>query len=115
MQQLTPSQPVLLVELLDFGTEDLLECDVTLHLQNALEAVYVHLADYSQAVTPKVSLASNGELKGIGFFGPNEEYLAFISAYYLEREAASCEFEPLRNLCAQPLSNLDAGLKELFR
>jgi hypothetical protein len=115
MQQPTPQPQVLLVELLDLDTEDLFECDVTAHLQNALESVFVYLADYNETITPEVSIASDGELEGIAFFGPNEQQLAFITVYYLERDQPSCEFDGLRELVARPLAQLDEGLKALFR
>lgn len=115
MQQPTLQPQVLLVELLDLKTEELFECDVTAHLQNALESVFVHLADYVGDVTPEVSIASDGELEGIAFFGSEERQLAFVTVYYLERDEPSCEFEGLRELVSRPLAQLDAGLKAMFR
>jgi hypothetical protein len=114
MHDTSPKSPTLLIELFDLATEEILNCDVSARLDNALQAVYLHLAQYADTVTPQVSLGTEGELDGIAFFGPNEKHLAFITAYYLEREVPECEFDGLRDIAALPLSELDNGLKSLF-
>ena len=115
MQQLPLQAPIFLVELLDLSTEDIIECDVTAYLENAIEAAYTHLANLLDQVTPEVTIDRDGELEGIAFLGPNEEQYAFITAYYLNRDAPAAEFESIRTLAAQPLSGLQAGLRAIFR
>lgn len=114
MHQSTTLPPAFLVELLDLESEDLYECDVTRHLQNALECVLEHLAAFEGRVTPQVTIAPDGEFEGIAFFGPQEQQLAFITGYYLERDTPSCEFEVIRELMEQPISELEVGLKAIF-
>lgn len=110
------SMPIFLLELFDPWTGESVSSDITRFLENAVDAVYWHLADFDGKVTVEVSrCAENGEIEGIGFFDEDSTMLSSIAAYYLDRDSVVCETPAIATAVAGRLSELESKLCKIFR
>ena len=104
-----------LVELLDTDTGELIHADITRHLANAFETVYAHLMDYHEmSIIVDVEHEESGGLAGVGFFNEEGEGLAFVSAYYLEREKETDEHPDLVALAHGDSYAMGSKLQKYF-
>jgi hypothetical protein len=112
----TSNPPVYLVELMDPHLATLEKVDVTRFLENAIETVYSHLADFSEPIEAQVTVdAASQDLAGIIFFNEESEVIAVIRPYYLDREFSECESEEIRRIVAEPQSKLEKNLNRIFK
>lgn len=102
------------VEILDPLLELVRRSDVTAHLCVAVEQLREHFSLEGKAARVEVRRDRYGELEGIGFFDPNnEDLLAHITAFYLERE--DCDAVPAEVREAVRTSRqLQSSLQKLF-
>jgi hypothetical protein len=108
--------PTFLVELLDQESGEVERSDVTRHLSNALEQVYMHVMDDRDAeISTEVSIDRDGELQGILFVDQSAERRAMITAYYLDRDVAECVIDELGVIAQTALPELQSALKRFFR
>jgi hypothetical protein len=112
----TPNPPVYLVELLDPHLVSHDRVDITRFLENAIETVFKHLADFAEPVEAQVTIdAGSRELAGILFFNEEGEAISVIRPYYLDRESVECESEEICRIAAEPLAKLEKNLNRIFK
>ncbi|MBC8737306.1 hypothetical protein F6X40_10855 [Paraburkholderia sp. UCT31] len=108
--------PTFLVELLDSESGEIERSDVTRHLSNALEQVYLHvMEDRDAEISTEVSIDRDGELQGIHFVDQHRERRALITAYYLDRDEPEGVIDELGVIAQAALPDLQAALKRFFR
>lgn len=111
----TTNTPTFLIELIHQKTGDVVECDVTSYLENAIEAAYVYLKGFdSERFTPEVSYDDDGAIEGIAFFDRDGRGRAYITAYYLDRDEANNEFTAVAALAKLPIQKLESALSDLL-
>jgi len=109
--------PIYLVEILDIKSGDVTFCDVTLFLENALQTTFTCLAEslIETAISPEVSLDTEGQLEGIGFFTLSGASCAFITVYYLDRDEVELDLDVFANIAKLPPSQIQAALISLYQ
>ena len=116
MAPLSPIPPVYVVELLDPHLATHINLDATLFLENAIEAVYAHLADFAEPVEAQVTIdQASGELAGILFFNEAAELISVIRPYYLSREESECRNADICRMASGPLPKLEKNLNRIFK
>jgi hypothetical protein len=107
--------PVYLVELLDPHLVTHQKSDVSRFLQNAIGTVHKHLEEFAEPVTVEVQVdIASGEMAGIVFFTEEEEAIAVIRPYYLDREDVECTNPDIVKAAEGPLSKLEKLLNRTF-
>lgn len=111
-----PTSPIYLVELMDPYLASFDKADVTGYLDNAVDAVSKHLADFAEPITAQVSIdKTSKELAGILFFNEASEVIAVIRPYYLSREIRECTDAAICELSTVPADKLEKSLKRIFK
>lgn len=108
--------PVYLAELLDTSSDEILSTDVFAKLELAVEAVYEHARTVPglRQVSVEVSFDSDGEIEGVGIFDENEQPVAYITVYHLDRETAVATSLSIGRACRGDPSCLQAELNSTF-
>ncbi len=106
-----------LVELMYSDTGDVAEADVCAHLDVALDKAYLHLQTLDAIEGPRaeVSFDDEGELEGVGFFDADENMLACVTVYHLDRDNEQASVAAIAAACAGPRDGLQDALNALLR
>lgn len=116
MAPLSPIPPVYVVELMDPHLATHHSLDATLFLENAIETVFKHLADFAEPVEAQVTIdEASGELAGILFFTEEAELISVIRPYYLNREESECQHPDICRMAAGALPKLEKNLNRIFK
>ena len=110
------ASPTYLVVLRDLQTDDIVHCDPTKYLANALQKVWLHLVT-NQAewpIKPEVTLDEDGELQGISFVDGSRLVHASIGVYYLDREEPEPDYPELTAMEHLPRRKLESALARFF-
>lgn len=108
--------PTYLIELMDPHLGNVVRVDVTAYLENAIQLVFSHLADFHEPVEVEVTIdPASGHLSGIVVFSEEEQAISVIRAFYLERDEVECEKPDILDMVGQPLSKLEPKLNQLFK
>jgi len=111
----TSPPPVYLIELNDPHLTTFDKADVTLFLENAIQTVLTHLADFAEPVEAQVTVdAESGDLAGIVFFTEEAAVIAVIRPFYLHREESECIDPEILRAAAGKLSGLEKNLNRIF-
>lgn len=105
---------VLLVELMNPETGEIVDTDVTAKLELAVEKVYQHTHQISALVGDVDVSYDDEELEGLAFFNDEQEMLACITVYRLERDTGSAQLPALSEACCADKADLKQRLTTLF-
>lgn len=107
--------PVYLVELHDPHLTTFDKADVTVFLENAIQAVFDHLTDFAEPVEAQVTIdVESGDLAGIVFYTEEAAAIAVIRPFYLHREESECTDAEILHAAAGKLSGLEKTLNRIF-
>jgi hypothetical protein len=90
--------------------------DVTRFLENAIDTVLKHLADFTEPVEAQVTIDTQSQdLAGIIIFNEACEPISVIRPYYLDREESECEHPEICRAAVESLQKLEKNLNRIFK
>ncbi|KWU17787.1 hypothetical protein [Burkholderia cenocepacia] len=109
--------PVYLLDLLRTPDGDIEESDVFGKLELAIEQALSHLKSAGLAADTliEVSFDDADNVEGIGFFNAEDQMLACVTVYHLDRETEGAADPALREACAGDKSLLQAELNRMLQ
>jgi hypothetical protein len=109
--------PVYLLDLLRTPDGDIEESDVFGKLELAIEQALTYLKTQSLNVDAliEVSFDDADNVEGIGFFNADDQMLACITVYHLDRETGRAADSALREACQGDKFALQAELNRMLQ
>ena len=109
--------PVYLLDLLRTPDGDIEESDVFSKLELAIEQALTHLKTGGLNVDAlvEVSFDDADNVEGVGFFNAEDELLACITVYHLDRETGCAADSALHEACKGDKFALQAALNRMLQ
>jgi hypothetical protein len=107
--------PVYLLEVLSSPGGDTDECDNFGKLELAMERAVDLLSAGPGPVEIDVSMDANDEIEGISFLNEEQEVLALISVYHLDRDTGEATNSAIAAACRGDKHALQAAMNRIVR
>lgn len=91
------------------------DSDVCAKLELAIEQAYQHVRNLNLKAHLEVSFDEDNLIEGVGVFDADENLLACITVYHLDRDCEEASLSSIRDACRGEPRSMQAELNRIFQ